>query len=182
MGKARSKTKTKSEAPREGSSRCRIFTLQVELCGGPVTEKFLNENPEVIRTIEMRGDQTLEDLHCAIFEAFDREEEHLYEFQVGGKRPQDRNATRYVVECAAQDCWDAEPPMLASETTLDSLALKPRDVFFYWFDFGDDWWHRIKVLGIEEKPLDRRKKHPCVTARVGQSPPQYPDWDEEEEW
>jgi hypothetical protein len=24
------------------------------------------------------------------------------------------------------------------------------DRFGYWFDFGDDWWHGIEVLAIDE--------------------------------
>jgi hypothetical protein len=35
------------------------------------------------RVIEIRGDQTLEDLHHAIFKAYDRFEEHKYQFQLG---------------------------------------------------------------------------------------------------
>ena len=37
----------------------------------------------------IRGDQTLEDLHHAIFDALGREEEHMYEFQLGGTGPMD---------------------------------------------------------------------------------------------
>ena len=62
----------------------------------PVTEKFAKKNPEISRTIQIRGDQTLEDLHHAIFDAFDRGEEHMYEFQFG-KRPMDPKGPRYVL-------------------------------------------------------------------------------------
>ena len=47
----------------------------------------------------------------------------------------------------------------------------------YWFDFGDDWWHQINVLGIDTKIPPG--KYPKVAKRVGQSPPQYPDMDDE---
>jgi hypothetical protein len=59
------------------------------LLSGPITEAFAKKNPSVLRTIQICGDQTLEDLHEAIFNAFDREDEHMYEFQVGGKGPMD---------------------------------------------------------------------------------------------
>jgi hypothetical protein len=63
-------------------------------------------------------------------------------------------------------------------TTIGSLGLKVDDAFGYWFDFGDDWWHQINVVAIaDEAP---RGKYPKVTKRVGKSPPQYVDWDEEE--
>ena len=43
------------------------------------------------RTIALRGDQTLDDLHEAIFEAFDRDDPHLYSFyfpKAPSRRPQ----------------------------------------------------------------------------------------------
>ena len=51
------------------------------------------------------------------------------------------------------------------------------DVFGYWFDFGDDWWHQFAVLAIGENAT--RGRLPKVTRRVGKSPPQYVDWEEE---
>jgi len=36
--------------------------------------------------------------------------------------------------------------------------LKKDDTFGYWFDFGDDWWHQINVIAIDEKP--GRGKYP----------------------
>jgi len=62
-----------------------VYTLEIFIIGGPVTRKFAKKNPVMSRTIEIQGEQTLEDLHYAIFEAFDREDNHMYEFQVGGK-------------------------------------------------------------------------------------------------
>lgn len=50
----------------------RLYTLQVFLTDGPVAKKFSGE--EISRMIQMRGDQTLQALHKAIFKAFDREE------------------------------------------------------------------------------------------------------------
>ena len=72
-----------------------LFTLEVAIINGPVTEEFIEENPEVSRIIEIKGDNTLEDLHHILFDAFDREEEHMYEFQIGGRGPNDPEAQRY---------------------------------------------------------------------------------------
>jgi len=62
-------------------------------------------------------------------------------------------------------------------TTIGSLGLKEKDSFLYWFDFGDDWWHRINIASIEDKSPEG--KYPKITVRNGDSPPQYPDWGEE---
>ncbi len=156
----------------------RLFTLDVSIVSGPMTESFARKNPVLSRTIEIRGDQTLADLHGAIFDAFDREGEHMYEFQVGGKRPMDPKARRYVLPMAMDDPFDeAKPAGDVERTAIESLGLKAGESFGYWFDFGDDWWHQVEVLAIDEGAP--RGKLPKVTRRVGQSPPQYVDWDEE---
>ena len=156
----------------------RLFTLEVCIISGPMTEKFIKRNKVICRTIQIRGDQTLEDLHCAIFDAFDREDEHMYEFQIGGKGPMDPKARKYVLSMAVDDTFGDKKPAGTVNAAIGSLGLKEGDAFGYWFDFGDDWWHQVNVMDIEEKA--RSGKYPKVTKRVGTSPPQYVDWDEEE--
>ncbi len=156
----------------------RLYTLEVSLLSGPVTGTFIRKNPMIARAIQIRGEQTLEDLHHAIFEAFDREEEHMYEFQVGGKGPMDRRARRYVLPWALDEPFSRRKP--AGDLTLtavESLGLKVDDAFGYWFDFGDDWWHQINVVAIEDAAP--RGRYPKVTKRVGKSPPQYAAEDDE---
>lgn len=148
-----------------------LYQLEVFLLTGPITEAFAKRNPVVSRTIEIRGDQTLADLHTIIFQAFDREEEHLYEFQLKGEGPTDPNAERYVHPAAFDDGADG----LSTETTIGSLDLAVEEPFGYWFDFGDDWWHQINVMAIEDKiPAGR---YPKIVAHEGASPPQYADFD-----
>jgi len=44
-------------------------------------------------------------------------------------------------------------------------------------DFGDDWIHQINVIGIQENVSS--EKYPRIVHGTGNSPPQYPDPDEE---
>jgi len=156
----------------------RLYELQVQLLQGPLTRAFLDRNPSVMRTIRIRGDQTLERLHEAIFEAFDRFDPHLYEFQVGGMGPMDPKARRYVVPPAGGNDFEAgESAGTVKQTTIASLELRVDEIFGYWFDFGDDWWHQVTVLAIHDEIP--RGRYPKITERVGESPPQYVDWDEE---
>jgi hypothetical protein len=173
---ARSRKTAADRQPAE-QSQDRLYTLEVFLFSGPITEKFAKKNPVVSRTIQIRGDQTLQDLHEAIFDAFGREDEHMYEFQFG-KGPMDPKARRYVLPSAFENPFgeDNPPAGAVDTTTVGSLGLKVGDRFGYWFDFGDDWWHQINVEGIEDKVP--KGKFPKVTKRVGKSPPQYPDEDE----
>jgi hypothetical protein len=156
-----------------------LYALEVSLIDGPVTRKFVKRNPVVCRTIEIRGDQTLEALHRAIFKAFDREEEHMYEFQIGGKGPQDPKAKRYTLPVALEiSVAGSEPAGDVTQTAIGSVGLKVNEAFGYWFDFGDDWWHQINVVEIKQEVPKGR--YPKLSKRVGASPPQYANWDEEE--
>jgi hypothetical protein len=155
-----------------------LYTLEVCLIGGPITDEFVEQNPVVSRTIAIRADQTFAELHVAIFHAFDREEQHMYEFQVGGKGPQDPKARCYVLPIAMKDTYGrSKPAGDVTRTAIGSIGLHVGDAFGYWFDFGDDWWHQINVVDIRTDVPEGT--YPRVTKRVGESPPQYEDWDED---
>jgi len=74
-----------------------------------------------------------------------------------------------------------DPQLLrdVTETGISDMDLEVGQTFFYLFDFGDEWWHGIKVLSIEEKP--KGKRFPKIVSAIGKSPPQYPDLDDEDE-
>lgn len=180
MPMKRQSAKAKKSRKTAAVSDKRLYTLDVFLIGGPLADEFVAKNPVVSRTIEIRGDQTLAELHVAIFEAFDREEQHMYEFQVGGQGPLDPNANCYVLPMAMKETYGGSKP--AGDVTctrLGSIGLAVDDAFGYWFDFGDDWWHQINVVDIQ--PEAPSGTYPRVSKRVGASPPQVDEWDEEEE-
>lgn len=159
-----------------------LYTLQVSILRGPMTEAFMRDHPVVTRTIEICGDQTLNQLHRAIFEAYDRWDDcHLSEFHFGPK-PRDRHAERYVLPFIHDDPdeYDEQPAAgSTTQTRLGRLGLEVGSVFWYWYDFGDDWYHEIRVLAVGE--AESGERYPRVAARVGDSPPQYVDWDADEE-
>jgi hypothetical protein len=174
---ARAKKPAAKARQSAGQDKVRLYTLEVFVISGPITEKFAKKNPVISRTLQVRGDQTLEDLHHAIFDAFDREEEHLYEFQFG-KGPMDPKAPRYVLPGGDEsDSGGKNPPAgRVDQATIESLGLQVGRSFGYWFDFGDDWWHQINVEAIEDSVPEGT--FPRVTKREGKSPPQYADEDE----
>src|SRR6478752_5048268 len=88
------KRTTKKAAVKRG--KVRIYRLEIFLISGPIAKRFAQKNRVVSRMILIRGDQTLQDLHYAIFDAFGRWEEHAYEFQFG-KGPMDPKGPRYVL-------------------------------------------------------------------------------------
>ena len=170
-------------ADRQGEKS--LYSLEVTLISGPITEEFIEKNPDVARTIQIRGDQTLEQLHDSIYRAFDRDDEHLYEFQFGNQ-PMDPTGARYGIPDDRDMGMDmgmgfgGKVPLTepADRTSIDSLGLTLGVTFFYWFDFGDDWWHRIKVKAIADE--SEPGTFPKLIDRVGNSPPQYPNMDDDE--
>ena len=105
--------------------------------------------------------------HRRIFRAYDRWDEHLYEFQLG-KRPFDPDGPKYGI---AHGPPGKKRSGDACTTKLDDLGLTPDRVFGYWFDFGDDWYHQVQVERIEQ--AIPTVTYPRVIKRVGKSPPQY---------
>lgn len=158
-----------------GGPGTRVYTLAVDLTEGIMTEEFARQR--ISRTIQIKGEQTLEILHGAIFNAFDRFDEHLYEFNLG-RDAFDRSGKRYTpyeyYDDSARDEIEGTDTAVA---TIDSLGLTEERTFTYRFDFGDEWIHRIRVAAIEQAPAGGT--FPRIIERVGESPPQYLDFDDE---
>jgi hypothetical protein len=143
----------------------RVYVVSVTLLSGPTSPELTGK--EISRVIEIRGDQTLEELHYAIFNAYDRWDDHIYEFQFG-KRPFDPEGRNYGAHCAPlRKAGDGN----ARKTRLNDVKLKRGRPFGYWFDFGDDWYHQLEVIRIGR--AISRVTYPRVIKRVGKSPPQY---------
>jgi Plasmid pRiA4b ORF-3-like protein/LexA DNA binding domain len=170
-GQARGATRTAKQPSRAvaapSAPATSLYVMSVYLLSGPISEKLGDK--QISRVIEIRGDQTLEQLHQAIFKAYDRWDEHLYEFQFG-KRPHDPDGPNYGVPDPHQR---KKGNVDAGTTKLEDLGLKPNRVFGYWFDFGDDWYHHVQLERIEQ--AIPTVSYPRVIKRVGKSPPQYCD-------
>jgi Plasmid pRiA4b ORF-3-like protein len=149
-----------------------IYVLDVFIIDAPITEAFANANPIMSRRIEIQGSNTLQELHKIIFKAFDRSDEHMYEFQLSGSEPGDPKAQRYTLKSAS-----GKKAGEVSATTIDALGLSIDEHFAYLFDFGDEWWHQVDVMAISEP--NPKGKYPKITQREGASPPQYADMDNE---
>ncbi len=124
---------------------------------------------EVWRVIEVRGDQTLDDLHGAIQHAFGWDRDHLYAFFLSGKRWDP--ATEY----ADPRVEDGRP---ADQGIIAALGLRPRKRFLYLFDYGDELLHDVWLVGVG--PADIEGRYPRIIKSQGEAPPQYPAIEGEE--
>lgn len=120
---------------------------------------------DVWRRVEMRGDQTLDDLHEAIQEAFNWDNDHLYSFFLSGKAWDSK--TEYASPYADQGHH-------ADVYRLEYLPLKKGQKFLYLFDYGDELEHIVTLEAVLPGAVEKRKKYPCITERQGPSVPQYP--------
>jgi len=140
----------------------------------------LGYDKRVWREIGIRGSQTLHDLNLAIVDAFDFYDWHLYSFFMSGRAWD--SSTEFVSPDYFLDLGSWEPvgdeKRRADEVLISSLELEPKQKFLYLFDYGDDWRFEVQFLeqvASEEEGVD----YPRITKRCGESPPQYPE-DEEE--
>jgi len=139
---------------------------------GPVKTFVLRANhralPKVWRDIEIAADQTLEDLHLMIQQAFDWNDDHLYSFFMSGQ------AFDQASEIGSP--W-SEATRHTHQVTIGSLDLKVRSQFLYYFDYGDS--HEFDVQVKQINPAAPKGAYPRLVAQHGQAPLQYPDIDEE---
>lgn len=139
----------------------------------------------IYRNIEILANQTLADFHEAIFSAFDRYDEHLYSFYLTRKATPSRrsryNYPEYSIIFETDDYglfFNEKEKYDAAKTKIESLKLKEKDKVYYLFDYGDCWWHEITLLSIVETDLSMG--YPKVVKKVGESPEQYPDYEDED--
>jgi hypothetical protein len=139
---------------------------------GPLKTFVLRVNhralPRVWRDVEIAADQTLEDLHLIIQQAFDWADDHLYSFFMNGQ----------VYDQASEigSPW-SETSKHTHQVTIDSLDLTARSRFLYYFDYGDS--HEFDVQVKQINPAAPKGTYPRLVTQHGQAPPQYPDIDEE---
>ena len=145
----------------------RIFTLKIKLIDAPVPDNY--DEPEVYRIIQIKGSQTLHDLHKAIFKAFKMQDEKDYEFGVG-----DDPFDSFVVWTPGKIESMSGAPVVddTTLTRIGEIGLGIGSDMGYMFDSEDDWRFEVKVNFIgKRKP---RAKYPKVIERKGKAPPQYP--------
>jgi hypothetical protein len=125
---------------------------------------------DVWRRIEIRGDQTLDDLHLAIQDAFGWDNDHMYAFFLSNK------AWDPKTEYQGNPLGEGN----AGITAIYSLDLRARKQFLYIFDFGDDLRHRIKVEAVVKNGAEAGVEYPRVIESHGAAPSQYPEGDDED--
>lgn len=118
------------------------------------------------RHIQIPGSSTLWDLHSAILDAFQFDDDHAHAFFMDN------------INWSARDCYFAagvdDSDRMTDDYRLRELGLYKGKQFKYIFDFGDEWTFQCKVLRL----LDKKTDVPIIIRSKGEAPKQYEGWDE----
>lgn len=134
--------------------RTGVYTFKVSLHNG------------LWRKINLSHYHYLYDLHMAIQEAFDFDNDHLYAFYVGGNK-----RTGKPIYCPEVE----EKGKNTEEVTIADCRLFRGQKIFYLFDFGDEWWFDIKLLKIDKESPELSRS--VIIESQGKSPEQYHYWE-----
>jgi hypothetical protein len=113
------------------------------------------------RKIEMSSNHTLLDLHNAIQNAFQFDDDHLYSFFMDGIPWSEEKFT---------SLFDDEGPHV-DQVTIGELGLGQGQTFLYLFDYGDEWRFQVTLETIRQD--NPHPKKPRIVEAKGDSPEQY---------
>jgi len=138
-----------------------IWILKVELLFGAYIEELWEG------TIEIDSLSTLEDLHFALQDVLNFDNDHMYEFYVS-RTEKSHNRIRY----------DDENGLVYSVTLENLYPLEKNKKLFYLFDYGDNWLFKIAKSRKKAQEPMQDIKYPRLVEEVGIKPEQYPSWEE----
>lgn len=128
---------------------------------------------KVIRKVLVRGDIVLYDFHMVIQEAMGWWNSHLFEFsdkrvdaQIRVGIPSDYDEE--FLDMGFSKLRDSEATFLKT-AFLEENEAKP---FWYVYDFGDDWQHRISFQKVSKKQLEDFDGTPVCIEAQGKCPPE----------
>jgi len=121
-----------------------------------------NCEPKIHRELLVRADITFGELHAHLQAVMGWENAHLHEFKVG--------ATRIGME-PEDDFFADEELLMEDDVRLFELLPQCKGSFTYWYDFGDDWFHDIKVT-VLPPVKSQGLVLPCCIAGSGACPPE----------
>ena len=133
----------------------------------------------VRRKLALRGDQTLLDLHHALFAAFGWWEDHLFAFWLSGEF-WGGGASKYshpfaIVNDVTAPFADG-PQAKSAAIRLDALRLSVGQRIAYVFDFGDEWRVELRLTELQAADGDA---YPRLVETRGEAPPQYLELEED---
>ena len=129
------------------------------------------------RTIEVRSERTLEHLAKAILDAYDFYFDHAFGFYDDLKNYHD-SAEKYTLFADMEDDIGEEEGQGVRKTKIGKVFAVGKKMLFL-FDYGDEWIFHVNCVSVGEPEKGRR--YPITVESKGEAPPQYPDYEEDED-
>ncbi|MFD2200146.1 plasmid pRiA4b ORF-3 family protein [Shivajiella indica] len=139
----------------------KLFKLKINLENMPFN---------IHRKVLVPTDIDMYELHLIIQVAMGWENCHLFQFGDKKKKPKIRvqhDIDEDDLSGHHSDSFEAEELSL-----MEFLNYTDGKTFWYWYDFGDDWWHKISIQKVTKKELADFDDTPLCTEAAGLCPPE----------
>ncbi len=124
----------------------------------PLKVTLRDVTPLIWRRLLVRSDTTIAQMHAILQTVMGWEDLHLHQFLVYGKS--------YGVYRLGGLSFDDNPHLVR----LADFKFRAGERFSYEYDFGDRWWHDIRLERIV--PFDPKRRYPVCVAGEGNCPPE----------
>jgi hypothetical protein len=145
--------------------------------GTHILRASLQDEPTILREIEVESRKTLSDLAEAIVYAFGFEFDHAFGFysKLTGHDVM-RSQPRYELFADMGEKTEAKS---VRKTHVAHAFPAVGHTMLFMFDYGDDWRFVVEVIGMGQKVP--KSRYPRVLKKVGRAPEQYGGWQDEDE-
>ena len=142
-----------------------------------IFKTYLFRDKKIIREIEVQDGLNLYKLAEAILKVYDYDFDHAFGFFSDISEYPYKSKNKYELFA---DMEDIEPTGAESvkKTKISDVWQKVGDKMLFLFDYGDNWLFVVELVEFGKKEV--RKKYPYLRQKIGVSPEQYPEIDEEE--
>lgn len=127
---------------------------------------YFEDDEEVIRVIEIKSNQTLEDLHFAILASVGFDSIHNALFFLSNDYWKRLDAFVMLPEGK----WENSP--VFSNTKLSKIIYDPHQKLLYVYDLNEEWTFHIEMIGISMNE-DATKTYPLCIKSESKAPKQY---------
>jgi hypothetical protein len=122
----------------------------------------------VWRRIAIGAKHSLDDLATTILDSVEFDQDHLYQFSYRNRFGSSQDVNHPFMD---------EGPY-TSEVLVGDVPLRVGQTMAYLFDFGDHWEFDVALEQVDPARTDDR---PRILETHGESPEQYPGWEDEDE-
>lgn len=150
-----------------------IMTKIIPLNANPFKLKIDLENTpfRINRKVIVPTGISMYELHLIIQASMGWENSHLFQFS--DKKWKCDIRVQYGVDDEGEWGDFFSEIYEADELSLSEFMLHTNGKsFWYWYDFGDDWWHKISIQKVTKKDLSLYRGIPICTEAVAACPPE----------